>query len=99
MERNILPYVQGKFVGLHAYSPNIKIPKDYIFTTALQKDKSNPDLFKLCDIVLLSLIILWFSWRMRLFAALLLFEKRGLTVIVQNFLVYYASALKMLLFS
>ena len=43
-------------------------------------------LFKVCDIFLLPLIILLFSWRMIVLALLLLLENRGFTVF-QNFLV------------
>ena len=48
--------------------------------------KSVKYLFKVCDIFLLSLIILLFSRRMTVLAVLFLLEHRGLTVF-QNFLV------------
>ena len=44
-------------------------------------------MFKACDIFLLSLIILWFSWRMIVFVVLLLFGKEGFDG-RQNFLVF-----------
>lgn len=48
--------------------------------------------FKVCEIFLLSLIVLWFSWEMKVFAVLLLLEKKVFSV-VQEFLTVFQNFL------